>query len=136
ELHHDGYEAAYGITHHRTLYLAASGNDLRGEERLEGDADRDFAVRFHIHPAVQVSVTQGGGAAFLRSPSGLGWRLRVAGAAIGLADSVYLGGRGDPRRTQQIVLTGDRKSTRLNSSHVKISYAVFCLKKKTAHEGW
>src|SRR5436309_4536337 len=27
---------------------------------------------------------------------------------------------------------GDRKSTRLNSSHVKISYAVFCLKKKTS----
>src|SRR5690606_39848556 len=26
----------------------------------------------------------------------------------------------------------DRKSTRLNSSHVKISYAVFCLKKKSA----
>src|SRR5215475_16137448 len=29
-----------------------------------------------------------------------------------------------------LVATGDRKSTRLNSSHVKISYAVFCLKKK------
>src|SRR5690606_41566615 len=28
----------------------------------------------------------------------------------------------------------DRKSTRLNSSHVKISYAVFCLKKKTTIE--
>src|SRR5690606_40878103 len=27
----------------------------------------------------------------------------------------------------------DRKSTRLNSSHVKISYAVFCLKKKKNH---
>src|SRR5437870_7506535 len=27
-------------------------------------------------------------------------------------------------------LDGDRKSTRLNSSHVAISYAVFCLKKK------
>src|SRR5690606_41367034 len=27
----------------------------------------------------------------------------------------------------------DRKSTRLNSSHVKISYAVFCLKKKNNH---
>src|SRR5207253_5600682 len=27
----------------------------------------------------------------------------------------------------------DRKSTRLNSSHVAISYAVFCLKKKTDH---
>src|SRR5690606_42018419 len=34
----------------------------------------------------------------------------------------------------------DRKSTRLNSSHVKISYAVFCLKKKKREssqvEGW
>src|SRR5690625_6539946 len=28
-------------------------------------------------------------------------------------------------------IKGDRKSTRLNSSHVAISYAVFCLKKKT-----
>src|SRR4051794_41208783 len=29
--------------------------------------------------------------------------------------------------------TRDRKSTRLNSSHPSISYAVFCLKKKKAH---
>src|SRR5437868_8861909 len=29
----------------------------------------------------------------------------------------------------------DRKSTRLNSSHVSISYAVFCLKKKTSETG-
>src|SRR5699024_6708312 len=28
------------------------------------------------------------------------------------------------------IIQGDRKSTRLNSSHVSISYAVFCLKKK------
>src|SRR5690606_15961943 len=43
---------------------------------------------------------------------------------------------GNPDRATSIVLsvpgtgtTQDRKSTRLNSSHVKISYAVFCLKK-------
>src|SRR5436309_5105423 len=30
-------------------------------------------------------------------------------------------------------IDADRKSTRLNSSHVKISYAVFCLKKKKKH---
>src|SRR5947199_4610041 len=30
-------------------------------------------------------------------------------------------------------LIGDRKSTRLNSSHLGISYAVFCLKKKTTN---
>src|SRR3712207_8580108 len=35
---------------------------------------------------------------------------------------LLLGGRRAPRR--------DRKSTRLNSSHANISYAVFCLKKK------
>src|SRR3712207_7847336 len=29
-----------------------------------------------------------------------------------------------------LILNGDRKSTRLNSSHANISYAVFCLKKK------
>src|SRR5215208_7866626 len=31
---------------------------------------------------------------------------------------------------------GDRKSTRLNSSHVAISYAVFCLKKKKKRTLW
>src|SRR3712207_8338414 len=31
------------------------------------------------------------------------------------------------------LLEGDRKSTRLNSSHANISYAVFCLKKKKMH---
>src|SRR5438874_10273766 len=31
---------------------------------------------------------------------------------------------------QPLVILRDRKSTRLNSSHVEISYAVFCLKKK------
>src|SRR5690554_7579564 len=36
-------------------------------------------------------------------------------------------GTGDPFNAKQII---DRKSTRLNSSHVRISYAVFCLKKK------
>src|SRR5690606_41611893 len=37
------------------------------------------------------------------------------------------------RRVPGCVLE-DRKSTRLNSSHVKISYAVFCLKKKKKKE--
>src|SRR5690242_21276512 len=31
------------------------------------------------------------------------------------------------------ILEQDRKSTRLNSSHMSISYAVFCLKKKTTN---
>src|SRR2546430_5287848 len=34
---------------------------------------------------------------------------------------------------QALLSGGDRKSTRLNSSHSQISYAVFCLKKKKKH---
>src|SRR4051812_49911729 len=34
-------------------------------------------------------------------------------------------------RCHEALLEVDRKSTRLNSSHMSISYAVFCLKKKT-----
>src|SRR5438876_7825926 len=49
-----------------------------------------------------------------------------------------VGGQGDERNAQRHYAKGndkiafhqDRKSTRLNSSHPSISYAVFCLKKK------
>src|SRR4051812_49566950 len=37
---------------------------------------------------------------------------------------------GAPRRPGSALYVRDRKSTRLNSSHMSISYAVFCLKKK------
>src|SRR5437870_11215180 len=52
------------------------------------------------------------------------------------------GGEGTGRRSVRAASVGhrdppapaqDRKSTRLNSSHVAISYAVFCLKKKRKH---
>src|SRR5438445_10914012 len=38
--------------------------------------------------------------------------------------------RSRPRRARRPCAARDRKSTRLNSSHANISYAVFCLKKK------
>src|SRR3989442_7638716 len=47
----------------------------------------------------------------------------LSGYQVGPA---WQGLKGDLRHA----LCGDRKSTRLNSSHVRISYAVFCLKKK------
>src|SRR2546429_6545529 len=44
---------------------------------------------------------------------------------------------GDLRIAFSIIFPVDRKSTRLNSSHGYISYAVFCLKKKNCHAcGW
>src|SRR3712207_7268375 len=40
---------------------------------------------------------------------------------------------GERKRVQIARALIDRKSTRLNSSHANISYAVFCLKKKPSH---
>src|SRR5207302_11507234 len=47
---------------------------------------------------------------------------------IGPVGAQFLGGNGEVDGLQERI-RGDRKSTRLNSSHVKISYAVLCLKK-------
>ena len=88
---HDGYRERFGLIYTRELFLAADGEDLRGEERLSGRPGAEFAVRFHLHPSVQASLADDETAALLRLPSGLRWRLRTAGAAITLGESVYLG---------------------------------------------
>src|SRR3712207_7980872 len=49
----------------------------------------------------------------------------MVGAALGAMAAQLL-----PERRSASGLSVDRKSTRLNSSHANISYAVFCLKKK------
>src|SRR5256885_8649009 len=54
----------------------------------------------------------------------------LACACLRLQGQVQLGGLVEQALFQQPVEHGDRKSTRLNSSHLVISYAVFCLKKK------
>src|SRR3712207_7599947 len=56
-------------------------------------------------------------------PAGGGYGFAPNGASAKLRADCSDGGR--PRRARR-----DRKSTRLNSSHANISYAVFCLKKK------
>src|SRR5207248_4290397 len=53
-----------------------------------------------------------------------------SGGGIGLAQRRTR--REDPGARAVVGQVADRKSTRLNSSHRTISYAVFCLKKKTA----
>src|SRR2546426_6140977 len=53
----------------------------------------------------------------------------VSGEMIGSC-SFEAGGSHSPS-----MMNGDRKSTRLNSSHLVISYAVFCLKKKKMNDG-
>src|SRR3712207_7156134 len=75
---------------------------------------------------------------FRSEPDGAGDRVVAAVALdlelLGAADVEREGrgdgaGRVDARRVAVLRLDQDRKSTRLNSSHANISYAVFCLKK-------
>src|SRR3712207_7591052 len=48
--------------------------------------------------------------------------------------TLYIWSTEDPALGREAAeATGDRKSTRLNSSHANISYAVFCLKKKKTY---
>src|SRR5690242_21599056 len=54
-------------------------------------------------------------------------RLGVDGDVVTPAELQAIGDRGQRALAE---VTTDRKSTRLNSSHMSISYAVFCLKKK------
>src|SRR5437868_12596519 len=54
--------------------------------------------------------------------------VEISGRRSGQQDDE--GEQGQDRMAAQPAPAGDRKSTRLNSSHVSISYAVFCLKKK------
>lgn len=106
DMSHDGYKRPFGLTHRRRLYLTSEGADLRGEDSLEGEEGHTFALRFHLHPKVQVSLLANHASALLKTPSGAGWRLRAAGADLSLTESVYLGGPQDTKRTQQILLTG------------------------------
>jgi uncharacterized heparinase superfamily protein len=106
---HNGYEKKFQVTHHRSLCLAGDGEALHGRDVLAGPSGRDFTVRWHLHPAVQASLAQGGQTALLRLPSGNGWRLKVArgsyGGVLSLEPSVYSGGP-VPRRTLQIKVSG------------------------------
>lgn len=116
EVSHDGYAARWGITHRRRLFLASSGEDLRGEDMvlakplgvkraLAGHWPKQADIRFHLHPRISASPTQDGSAIILRLPHGHGWLFRCKGAVPTLADSLYLEGPGVPVKTQQIVLS-------------------------------
>src|SRR3712207_9043980 len=67
---------------------------------------------------------QAGGVGGQGEHLGLGLGPRVVPARRGRVGGVGAGAR------QRVAGVRDRKSTRLNSSHANISYAVFCLKKK------
>src|SRR2546430_7999202 len=59
-----------------------------------------------------------------------GWRRQAAIGGLFAAGGGLLYATAHPFLESMLAVARDRKSTRLNSSHSQISYAVFCLKKK------
>src|SRR2546427_9354458 len=82
--------------------------------------------RSTLFPYTTLFRSELGGRARCRAEPRISGALRAS--AIFLTDAP---GGEDRTRTQSSADARDRKSTRLNSSHSQISYAVFCLKKKT-----
>src|SRR3712207_7954256 len=84
-------------------------------------SDRTVAQRFGLDPAVTGEL--------LGDHEAYGWITWSSFAGVG-GWSLTDRGRAENERQLAAELREDRKSTRLNSSHANISYAVFCLKKK------
>jgi uncharacterized heparinase superfamily protein len=117
---HDGYASRFGLLHQRRMTLGPKGAMLSGSDRLipvdsktwtrtlSARARRDglpFAVRFHVHPDIRVSLAQARGSVILKLPGGEGWRFRCAGGTLSVEESIYFG-NGNPRRAEQLVING------------------------------
>src|SRR5690349_22610634 len=94
-------------------------DELRSLGRAYGDTAVALAAVSLVRTDDEVEV-------YLREDGDYGWRLQAGGNHEPLAGP----GEGYESKTHAMEAAVDRKSTRLNSSHVEISYAVFCLKKK------
>ena len=103
---HNGFLNRVGIVHKRKLYLDASGEDFRGEDIIEGSSSNDYTIRFHLHPNVQASQSQGRTSVLLKLLKGVGWKFQASGGTIRLQESVYLNGHDEARRSNQIVVSG------------------------------
>ncbi len=106
DMSHDGYRRTHGCQVARRLYLASTGDDLRGQDIVMGPLNVPFAIRFHLHPEVSAVLAEDGRTVRLRSGGGSDWRLQASGAEIALEESVYLGSGSEVRRSAQVVLQG------------------------------
>src|SRR6266540_4938669 len=105
------------VDHHVDLYLLAGGPRERLSQLLaplQGERDGRTHLRDHVLSPLRGKVGQA-----------LHDRAELPGPALPDQEPQDAHGVGHGPVAEQ-----DRKSTRLNSSHITISYAVFCLKKK------
>lgn len=118
---HDGYEPSHGIMHHRKLYLANGGGNLRGSDTMEytgapGEIPRQAIIRFHLHPKVSAAMLGNGRVLMKIRGNKTGWTFKAANAGVGLDTSVYFDA-GVRHSCQQIVLRAPLGSIRSVGTH-------------------
>jgi uncharacterized heparinase superfamily protein len=115
---HDGYAGDFGIVHVRAVRLSPDGRALDGEDSFippEGqaftaNAPDEYAIRFHLHPAIKASRLSDGRGVILLLPDKEVWTFATLAESIDIEESVYLAGTDGPRRTTQIVIYGHARS--------------------------
>ena len=113
EASHDGYVRAFGMAHKRSLMLGNDGKELRGADQLSARGRKKiresaaYAVRFHLAPGVEATITADGMGAILRSKGAPPWNFRCRGGMLTTEDSLWIDGRGQPRRTTQLAIVGE-----------------------------
>jgi uncharacterized heparinase superfamily protein len=113
EASHDGYARTFGLIHKRSLMLGNDGKELRGADQLTPKGRKriresaPYAVRFHLAPGVEATITADGMGAILRSKGAPPWNFRCRGGNLLAEDSLWIDGRGRPQRTSQLVIVGE-----------------------------
>jgi uncharacterized heparinase superfamily protein len=113
EATHDGYVRGFGLIHKRSLMLGNDGKEIRGADQMIAKGRRKirdsapYAIRFHLAPGVEPTITADGMGAILRSPGAPPWNFRVRGANLSVEESLMIDGRGRMVPTTQLVIQGE-----------------------------
>ena len=125
---HDGYAPEFGLVHTRLVRLSLDGRALDGEDSFQPADGRapptraadEYAIRFHLHPAVKANRLSDGHGVILLLPDKELWSFSTYGETVQIEESVYLAGTDGPRRTVQIVIYGkvsDKPGVRWSLRH-------------------
>jgi len=113
EASHDGYVRGFGLIHKRSQMLGNDGKELRGADQLIPKGRKKiresvpYAVRFHLAPGVEATITADGMGAILRSPGAPPWNFRCRGGNLAIEESLWIDSRGRPQDTTQLVVVGE-----------------------------
>jgi uncharacterized heparinase superfamily protein len=116
---HDGYRRNHGIIHSRTITMRNTGSHIEGtdsftaygDKQLNGKKPARFDIRFHLHPSISAGKTADGKSILMMGGSGLIWKLTCIDCTPEIDESIFFASSSGPKRTKQIVLTGDARST-------------------------